>query len=227
MSKPIRLIAVLLMCAVLLPTAGGSILSASAAPLATAPDLGSAASFCGPGWLDGDQYRPDRRHRRSGCQPRYRDHWLSSGDRRTGTIHAADAVALQAQSDVTTAYNDLAGQACNADLTGQDLGGHTLTPGVYCFRSSAQLTGDTHSRRPGQPQCGLHFQDREHAHDRKQLVRCRDQWRYKLQRVLAGRQLRDSRYSHCVRREYSRAHEHHPEYGAQAMSGEPWREMVQ
>ena len=58
-----------------------------------------------------------------------------------GTIHAADAVALQAQNDVTTAYNFLAGQACNTNLTGQDLGGLTLTPGVYCFSSSAQLTG--------------------------------------------------------------------------------------
>ncbi|MEO6351325.1 MAG: IPTL-CTERM sorting domain-containing protein [Candidatus Limnocylindrales bacterium] len=58
-----------------------------------------------------------------------------------GTIHAADAVALQAQSDVTTAYNSLAAQTCTADLTGQDLGGMTLVPGVYCFSSSAQLTG--------------------------------------------------------------------------------------
>jgi hypothetical protein len=58
-----------------------------------------------------------------------------------GTIHAADAVALQAQNDVTTAYNDLAGRTCTLDLTGQDLGGMTLTPGVYCFSSSAQLTG--------------------------------------------------------------------------------------
>src|SRR6185369_15989456 len=58
-----------------------------------------------------------------------------------GTTHATDAVALQAQTDVTTAYNDLMGQACNFDLTGQDLGGLTLTEGVYCFSSSAQLTG--------------------------------------------------------------------------------------
>ena len=58
-----------------------------------------------------------------------------------GTSHAADAVALQAQSDLTTAYNNLAGQPCTADLTGQNLGGMTLTSGVYCFTSSAQLTG--------------------------------------------------------------------------------------
>lgn len=59
----------------------------------------------------------------------------------TGTIHTANAAAAQAQSDITTFYNSLAGTACTLDLTGQDLGGRTLTPGVYCFSSSAQLTG--------------------------------------------------------------------------------------
>ena len=58
-----------------------------------------------------------------------------------GASHITDAVALQAQNDATTAYNTLAGTACNVDLTGQDLGGLTLVPGVYCFSSSAQLTG--------------------------------------------------------------------------------------
>src|SRR6202140_1509471 len=58
-----------------------------------------------------------------------------------GTIHAADAVAAQAQSDLTTTYVNLANEACSTDLTGQDLGGKTLTPGVYCFSTSAQLTG--------------------------------------------------------------------------------------
>jgi subtilisin family serine protease len=59
----------------------------------------------------------------------------------SGTIHSADAVTLAAKNAVTTAYNDLAGRACTKDLTGQDLGGLTLTDGVYCFSSSAQLTG--------------------------------------------------------------------------------------
>jgi hypothetical protein len=60
-----------------------------------------------------------------------------------GTIHAADAIAAQAQTDLTTAYNAAAGTACGTDLTGQDLGtlGGPLTPGVYCFNTSAQLTG--------------------------------------------------------------------------------------
>jgi type VI secretion system secreted protein VgrG len=57
------------------------------------------------------------------------------------TTYAGGAVALQAESDLTTAYNALAGLTANHDLTGQDLGGLTLLPGVYKFDSSAQLTG--------------------------------------------------------------------------------------
>jgi Ice-binding-like/WxL domain surface cell wall-binding len=59
----------------------------------------------------------------------------------SGTIHEDDAGALQAQEDASTAYTNIVGQSCTGNLTGQDLGGKTLTPGVYCFESSAQLTG--------------------------------------------------------------------------------------
>jgi hypothetical protein len=68
-----------------------------------------------------------------------------------GTIHAADAVALQAQNDTVTAYNALASQSCTADLTGQDLGGLTLTPGVYCFAAGAALTGTLTLNAQGNP----------------------------------------------------------------------------
>ena len=58
-----------------------------------------------------------------------------------GTIHDTDAVAAKAQADALTAYNTVAGEAVDSVLTGLDLGSRTLTPGVYFFSSSAQLTG--------------------------------------------------------------------------------------
>jgi type VI secretion system secreted protein VgrG len=59
-----------------------------------------------------------------------------------GTIDATNGVAEQAQADALTFYNVLAGQAATGgDLSGENLGGQTLFPGVYKFDSSAQLTG--------------------------------------------------------------------------------------
>ena len=75
-----------------------------------------------------------------------------------GTIHQGDAHAGQAQSDLTTAYNDASGRACDVSLTGQDLGGMTLTSGVYCFSSSAQLTGTLTLDAEGVPNAVFIFQ---------------------------------------------------------------------
>jgi hypothetical protein len=75
-----------------------------------------------------------------------------------GTTHDADAVAGQAQNDLTTAYNFAAGESCGTNLTGQDLGGLTLTPGVYCFTSSAQLTGTLTLNSQGNPNAVFVFQ---------------------------------------------------------------------
>lgn len=57
------------------------------------------------------------------------------------TIHAADPVAAQARADTINAYNVLQGLPSQVNLTGQNLGGLMLSPAVYSFATSAQLTG--------------------------------------------------------------------------------------
>jgi type VI secretion system secreted protein VgrG len=58
-----------------------------------------------------------------------------------GTTFDGGPVAQQAQADALAAYNTLSSLPLTQNLTGQDLGGLTLTPGVYHFSTSAQLTG--------------------------------------------------------------------------------------
>ncbi|MHB8598446.1 MAG: ice-binding family protein [Ktedonobacteraceae bacterium] len=139
LKRDIALIfAVLLFCALVLSPEAHFLLPAHAQ--ATQPPLGTAASFA---VLGGSAVT------NTGSTVVTGDLGVSPGTAITGfppgvvvgTIHDADAVALQAQNDVTTAYGDAAGEPCNDNLTGQDLGGKTLTSGVYCFSSSAQLTG--------------------------------------------------------------------------------------
>ncbi|KAK0941445.1 hypothetical protein LTR29_006979 [Friedmanniomyces endolithicus] len=52
-----------------------------------------------------------------------------------------NAAAVQAKADIQTLYTALAALTPTTVLTGQDLGGMVLGPGVYNFASSGQLTG--------------------------------------------------------------------------------------
>jgi Ice-binding-like len=73
-------------------------------------------------------------------------------------MEIGNAVANLAQNDLTAAYNVAAGLPCTANLSGQDLGGLTLTPGVYCFDSSAQLTGTLTLNDQGNPDAFFLFE---------------------------------------------------------------------
>jgi type VI secretion system secreted protein VgrG len=87
-----------------------------------------------------------------------------------GTTYAGGAVADAAQADVLLAYNHLAGESFNQELSGQDLGGLALTPGVYFFSS-------THLGRAGQFRRPVCFPNRQHAHERRQRANSPEEWR--------------------------------------------------
>jgi hypothetical protein len=143
MRNPTYLTALLLLCAVLVTATGSPFFNTLAAPLAIAPPLGGAGSF---GVLGGSTVT------NTGLTVVNGDLGVSPGTAVTGfppgvivapgVIHTGDAVAAQAQTDAATAYEALIEQACDVNLTDQDLGGLTLTSGVYCFDTSAQLTGE-------------------------------------------------------------------------------------
>jgi hypothetical protein len=138
-SKPVRFAAGLITATLL---AGGVV--SGQASLGTAQSFavlgGSTVTNTGPSVLTGDL----------GVSPGAAIVGFPPGIR-TGATHAADATALQGQNDLTVQYNALAGASCSADLTGQDLGGLVLTPGVYCYSTSAQLTGALTLNAQGNP----------------------------------------------------------------------------
>ncbi len=76
-----------------------------------------------------------------------------------GATHANDAVASQAQADLTNAFGVAGGQAVppGNQLTGIDLGGLSLTAGAYNFSSSAQLTGQLTLDAQGNPNAQFVF----------------------------------------------------------------------
>lgn len=129
-----------------------------AGPGAFAPSLGSASSFValasstvtniGSGTYYGDV----------GVSPGLSITGFPPGTLLDGNLYRGGPVPAQAKLDANTAYNDLAGQVCNVNKTGVDLGGLTLAPGVYCFNTSAQLTGDLVLDAQGNPNAVWVFQ---------------------------------------------------------------------
>ncbi len=139
-----------------LTAAGMAVLPTSAYAIGVAVPLGTAASFAvlagqsvtntGPSTITGDV----------GVSPGTSVTGFPPGTV-NGVIHSADAVALQAQTDLTVAYNNAAGQASDASVSG-DLGGRTLNPGVYTASSSIGLTGTLTLDAHGDPNAVWIFQ---------------------------------------------------------------------
>ena len=76
----------------------------------------------------------------------------------TGIVHSNDELAIQAQTDARAAYTVLAGLTPPIDKSGLDLGGMTLTPGIYHFSTAAGLTGKLTLDTLGDPNALFVFQ---------------------------------------------------------------------
>jgi len=130
---------------------------ASAASVQAPVGLGTATSFAvlagaavtntGPSVISGDL----------GVSPGTAVTGFPPGLVSNGTIHSADAVAAQAQADLTTAYNDAAGRTPR-DAVPPDLGGLTLLPGVYNRATTMGLTGTVTLNAQGNPNAVFIFQ---------------------------------------------------------------------
>ena len=130
----------------------------AASAFAQAPSLGTAADFAVLGGSTVTNTGATLVQGEVGVSPGTSITGFPPGVVVGGTIHLNDGVAQTAQNDLTIAYNALAGLACDTVLTGQDLGGMTLTAGVYCFTSSAQLTGTLILDAQGDPNAEFIFQ---------------------------------------------------------------------
>lgn len=106
---------------------------------ATDPGLASAGNFAvltgttvtntGPSWITGQL----------GVAPGSSVTGFPPGT--SGVQHLSDAVAFTAETNLVPAYANAAAQPCTSDLSGVNLGGQTLVPGVYCQTTAPTLTG--------------------------------------------------------------------------------------
>jgi hypothetical protein len=144
-------------CLTILTILAVLIATQNAASAATVPPLGNASGFAvlagttvtntGPSTVNGDL----------GLSPGTSVTGFPPGTV-NGTQHVGDAAAAAAQTDLTTAYNNAAGQAPTTSGLSAIGGGPALTPGVYNAASSLGVTGTVTLDGQGDPNAVFIFQ---------------------------------------------------------------------
>ena len=156
--KKLKNLTILFILTTLFVVVGSPSPNVLAGPDAVPPNLGHAASFValasstltntGPGVFIGNV----------GTSPGTAVVGFPPGKVINGLIYMGGPVPALAQTDAKTAYNALKGRVCDVNMTGKDLGGKKLLPGVYCFNTSAQLTGNLVLDARGNPNAIWIFQ---------------------------------------------------------------------
>ena len=131
---------------------------ASAHAGAVAVDLGSAASFAVLSGAGVTNTGATDLTGNLGVWPGTSITGFPPGIVTNGTVYDDTAPAQAAEAAAATAYQAAAAETGATSLTGEDLGNMTLTPGVYSFASSAQLTGTLTLNAEGNPNAIFIFQ---------------------------------------------------------------------
>lgn len=148
-ARSMRFVLLLAMCLALVAAPAPAMAAEPTVDLGTTEDFailaGTTITNTGPTTITGDV----------GLHPG--SAFVDTGVTLIGTSYIADAVANQAKIDLVTAYDDAAGRPVSGAVP-VDLGGLTLTPGVYSSGGVLGITGTLTLDAQGDPDAVFIFQ---------------------------------------------------------------------
>ena len=131
----------------------------------------------------------------------------------TGSSDINDPAAVTAQTDLSTAYTQAAASTpVTANLTGQNLGGLILTPGIYSFSSSAELTGQLTLNGEGETNPTFIFQIGSTLTTASAARVVLEDGAGACSLFLAGKKLGNTGYDDLVSGKFDDARQHHHEH---------------